>query len=154
MLIVHYLLAIFDAIMNTMTKANGKKVSLVFLSGVLSLYFHLKYCKSAAASFSLTRLLFHHVFNTDLDVQIGEFIGTVCWPATMVVVGYIYIYLYDTHSLVCHGTYCVLHSIYSDGNVSISRSAPVILRQGKTLVHLPGPGSSRCMFVVHEDTCR
>ena len=69
----YYLLAIFDAIMNTMTKANGKKVSLILLCEVLSLYFHLKYCKSAAASRSLMILLFPDVFNVDLDVQIGVF---------------------------------------------------------------------------------
>ena len=107
----YYLLAISDAIMNTMTKANGKKVSLMLLSGVLSLYFHLKYCKSAAASRSVARLLFHHVFNTNLDVQIGEFIGTVCWSATMLVVGY-YIHIFIRCSLTCLSWYVLRTPFY------------------------------------------
>ena len=45
----YYLLAIFDAIMNTMTKANGKKVSLIYC---YLMHFHLKYCKSSFESFT------------------------------------------------------------------------------------------------------
>ena len=61
----YYLLAIFDAIMNTMTKANGKKVSVACV---------LKWPQHNSVAKLMCSHLLSSSFHTDLDVQVDGYV--------------------------------------------------------------------------------